>query len=119
MRYCLFALLLVASAGCYNDKETVLYAETACTPSAMPSYATEIVPILQLKCNNCHSGSFASGNILLDSYAEVKKYADNGKLLGTITWAPGYSPMPKNGNKLPGCQVATIQAWIVAGAPNN
>ena len=112
-------IILLFLAGCYNDKESILYPESACVPPTAPSYQADIVPILSQHCTSCHSGTFASGNVLLDSYAEVKKYTDNGQLMGTITWASGYSPMPKNGNKLPNCHVATLQTWIATGAPNN
>jgi hypothetical protein len=112
-------LLLLLLASCYNDKEVYLYPESSCTPPASPSYQTDVAPVMAQFCNSCHSGSFASGNVKLDSYTEVKKYADNGQLNGTITWASGYSPMPKNGNKLSSCNLGKIQAWIAAGAPNN
>ncbi len=116
-----FAVILcvVVLTGCYDDKEIILYPESACTPPATPSYQTDVVPILSQHCSSCHAGGFASGNVLLDSYAEVKKYADNGKLMGTITWSSGYSPMPKNGNKLTNCHITTIQAWVTAGSLNN
>ena len=116
---CLLLSATLLLAGCYNDKEAILYPESACVPPVSPSYQTDLVPILSAHCTSCHSGSFASGNVLLDSYAEVKKYADNGKLMGTINWSSGYSPMPKNGNKLAKCHIATLQAWITAGALNN
>lgn len=114
----LFAALLLMSA-CYNDIESVLYPETACPPVTTVSYANDVAPIMNQYCVSCHSGTFASGGIPLDSYTSVKKYADNGQLLGSIQWASGYSPMPKNGNKLSACRIDIIQKWISAGAPNN
>lgn len=115
----LIVFSLVLLAGCYNDKEYILYPETNCTPPTNPSYQTDIATIMTQHCVSCHAGNFASGNVILDSYTEVKKYADNGKLIGTITWASGYSPMPKNGNKLSSCHIQAIQAWVAAGALNN
>lgn len=113
----LFSGLLMAS--CYNDKEAILYPETNCVPPATPSYQADVTPIMSQYCTSCHSGTFASGGVLLDSYPEVKKYVDNGKLIGSITWASGVSPMPKNGNKLSSCNIGKIQAWVTAGALNN
>ena len=113
----LISLLLLV--GCYNDKEYILYPETNCTAPANPSFQADIAPVMTQHCVSCHAGGFASGNVILDSYTEVKKYADNGKLAGTITWASGFSPMPKNGNKLSSCHIQAIQAWIAAGALNN
>lgn len=113
----IFLALLVTS--CYNDKEIFLYPESNCTLPASPSYQTDVAPLLSQYCNSCHSGGFPSGNVILDSYPEVKKYVDNGQLVGTITWTSGFSPMPKNGNKLTNCNLSKIQAWVTAGAPNN
>lgn len=119
LRVIIVLLLAILPMACYNDKEALLYPETNCTPPTAPSYQTDILPLLAQYCNSCHSGSFASGNVRLDSYNEVKKYADNGQLTGSINWSSGYSPMPKNGNKLSACKLGTIQAWVAAGALNN
>jgi len=82
-------------------------------------YSTAITPILQTYCNGCHSGSSPQGNINYNTYAGVKATVTNGKLLGSIQRASGYSAMPQNANKLSTCKISTIQAWIEAGAPNN
>lgn len=74
MRLLLLVLLSwVLLAGCYNDKEYILYPETNCTTLTNPSYQTDIATIMTQHCINCHSGSFASGNVMLDSCTEVKK----------------------------------------------
>jgi putative effector of murein hydrolase len=59
------------------------------------------------------------GGVKLQDYADVKSVASNGKLLGTVSHASGFSPMPKGGNKLNDCYVAVIKKWIAAGALNN
>jgi hypothetical protein len=119
MRVSAILLMSLLLGACYNDKETILYPETQCTSPTNPSYQTDIVPVLAQYCNACHSGSFPSGSVALDTYGEVKKHVDNGKLIGSITWASGVSPMPKNGNKLSVCNLGKIQAWVTAGALNN
>jgi mono/diheme cytochrome c family protein len=115
----LFTLVLLLVSSCYYDKEAILYPETNCVPPATPSYQADVVPIMNQYCVSCHSGSFASAGVKLDSYPEVMKSVNNGQLMGTITWAAGYSPMPKNGNKLSACNIGKIEAWIAAGSPNN
>jgi mono/diheme cytochrome c family protein len=60
-----------------------------------------------------------SGNILLNNYANVKIQATNGRLVGAVSHAAGYSAMPKNANKLTECQIAQIRKWVNAGALNN
>jgi len=44
---------------------------------------------------------------------------DNGKLLGAVTHASGYSPMPKNQAQLSDCNIQKITNWINKGALNN
>lgn len=80
------------------------------------TYTLTIQPIMQNSCVGCHG---TSGGIALDSYANVKKQVDNGRLNCTINWASGCSAMPKNTAKLSDCKLKQIKKWIDAGAPNN
>jgi uncharacterized membrane protein len=82
-------------------------------------FAANVFPLIQTNCNGCHSGSFPSGNVRLENYGQIKTYADNGQLLGTISYAAGFNPMPQGTNKLPDCKIAVIRKWIQAGAQNN
>ena len=111
-----FALLVT---GCYYDNEEDLYGTVTCTPNPNASFNVDVLPILNGKCNNCHAGISPSGGIKLNSYTEVIKYVEDASLMGSITHASGYSAMPKNGGKLPPCEIQVIQDWIDAGAPNN
>jgi mono/diheme cytochrome c family protein len=111
--------LIVMATGCSQDNEEEL---TVCnTDPASIRYASTITAILSANgCNGCHSGNGAlGGGISLDNYASVKAVADNGRLAGAVSHASGYSPMPKGGAKISDCDIARIQAWIAAGAPNN
>lgn len=118
-RFLYFLTIVGVSTSCYNDKEAVLYPDTKCDPIVTSTYQGTVAPLMSQYCNACHSGSFPSAGILLDSHAELKKYVDNGRLMGSINWSSGYSAMPKNGNKLTSCNINKIQAWISAGALNN
>jgi len=104
--------------GCYYDIESDLYQGTNCEAATTTSF-TDVITILNKYCNSCHSGTSASGGIRLDQYNYVKTYVDNGKLMGSIKWTSGYSPMPQNSSKLSTCDIDKIQAWITAGALNN
>lgn len=106
--------------ACYYDHADVLYPNNlSCDTSSTISYAQKVVPILQQQCYGCHSGGAPSGGIAMGTYSTDKAIAINGKLYGSISYASGYSPMPKGGNKLNSCQLATIKKWIDAGSPNN
>ena len=83
------------------------------------SYTVDVKPIMQSKCNGCHSGNFPSAGLDLTSYSSMANIALNGQLYGVIAHLPGYSPMPQSGNKLPDCEIAQIRSWINQGAPNN
>jgi uncharacterized membrane protein len=119
--YVVGIVILVTISSCYNDVEEELYPTTGNPTQCDTSNATytTVQSILQNNCYSCHSGSAPSGNVNLEGYANVKSYADNGKLIGVITWAPGFPPMPQGGNKLNECDIAKIQSWINQGTLNN
>lgn len=115
----LFGIFIITLAGCYYDKEDLLYPAGSCDTSNS-TYSSAVQPAFQIYgCIGCHSGSAPSGNILLNSYADVKTYAQNGKLYGSITHTSGYVAMPQGGNKMSTCDINKIKAWIDAGALNN
>ena len=82
-------------------------------------YGANISIIINSYCTGCHSGTAASGNIDLSTYNTVKIQATNGRLVGAVTHAAGYSAMPKNASKLSDCQITQIKKWVAAGALNN
>ncbi len=112
---------LVTLTACYYDKEDLLYGPALpCTDSTGTiSYTAKVVPILQTNCYGCHSGASPSGGQAMGTYTADKALVTNGKLIGTITHATGFSPMPKGGSKISNCNIAVIQKWVTAGAPNN
>ncbi|MEZ4944030.1 MAG: hypothetical protein R2804_00750 [Cyclobacteriaceae bacterium] len=114
-----FGLLLVGVGGCYFDVESTLYPEASCVPVSSPTYSVDVVPLLNTYCNSCHSGDFASAGVRLDGYNYVKTYVDNKKLMGSINWSSGFSPMPKDASKLNACTTDKINQWILSGALNN
>ncbi len=83
------------------------------------TFATGVQPLLNTYCRGCHNASGASGGVMLDSHAGASAAAANGRLVGAVAHAAGYSPMPKNGAKLSDCQITKIRKWAAAGAPNN
>lgn len=82
-------------------------------------YSTNVSVIIGTYCLGCHSGSAPSGGINLSGYNGVRNVAVSGRLVGAVSHAPGYSPMPKNASKLSACQIAQIRKWVSSGAPNN
>jgi len=80
-------------------------------------FGTFIQPLMQAKCQGCHSGNAPQGGIKLTSYAEIKTVAMNGKLYSAVARTSNW--MPKGGAKLDDCNLQKIQAWVSAGAPQN
>lgn len=113
---------LTALASCYYDKEELLYGakDAPCTDTVTSaSYSRQVVPLFQQYCYSCHSGNFPSGGIVMGNHTADKAIGQNGKLYGSISYAAGYSPMPKGMAKINNCQIATIKRWIDSGMPNN
>ncbi len=116
-----FAIIsaFVLLSSCYYDKEELLYGISSCD-TVNVKYNVQVVNIISANCLRCHGGDAANGGgIQLGSYNGVRAQALSGKLVGTISHTPGFSPMPKDGGKLSNCQVAAIESWIKKGAPNN
>jgi uncharacterized membrane protein len=82
-------------------------------------YSADISVLINNYCLGCHAGMAPSGGINLSTYNNVFTVATNGRLVGAVSHAPGYSPMPKNAAKLSSCQITQITKWVNSGAPNN
>lgn len=113
------ALSAALLGSCYYDNEEALYGITTCDSTVIGTFAADVLPILDARCNNCHAGSSPSGDIALDTYTEVVKYVNNGSLVGSIRHASGFSAMPRNSGKLNPCDIQKITSWVDAGAANN
>lgn len=84
-------------------------------------YQENIVPILSSTCYTCHGANSNSGSngIILEGYENLKAKAETGTLLGVITHAPGFPPMPDGGAKLSDCNINKFRSWINNGMQNN
>ena len=114
--------LLVLVASCEKEK-SANPADTFCAdPITNPSYANDIIPILEQHCYQCHdnenNGSFADFWDLED-YEDIFPLAKDGNLLGVVRHDPGFTPMPLNGIRIPLCDRIAIEEWINNGAPDN
>lgn len=119
MKYVLLTLLLATLfSACYYDVEEELYGTLQCNTDGV-TYNGEVLSIISSNCYKCHDAANNFGNITLEGFDNLKKYVDNGQLLGAIRREPGYSPMPKNESPLLECDIAKIEKWISDGALNN
>lgn len=123
-------LLVTAVAGWLSACSYTYEPPRPCDLPATVSYQAHILPILKEQCYSCHSAdkykAETSSTLNMEDFASLKYYATpaNGRdnvsyLVGNIRHAPGFQPMPRDGQKLSACEIALIQAWVDAGAPNN
>ena len=118
----LFLLIFILVFGilfpsCYYDKEDSLYPFQRCDTTNV-TYSQTIVPILSDNCLVCHNVGNPESTVKLDTWAGVKIYVTNGKLIPAIDHTGPY-PMPKLGSMLDICSIERIQRWVANGAPNN
>ena len=117
-KYISYILIISLSTSCYYDVEEELYPSLECQTENI-TYSNQVLSIIEEACYKCHDAARNFGNITLEGYSELKKYVDNGQLLGAIRHDAGYSPMPKNEAQLLECDIEKIEAWVNVGAPNN
>ena len=112
------ALLLIISAGCYNDKADLLYPAGTCKTDSV-TYSGTIKPILNQNCalSGCHNDASAMDGVKLENYDGAKAIAVDGRLVGVVTHA--IAPMPKDRPKLDDCTIQKISKWVAAGSPDN
>lgn len=112
---------VLAGTGCRYDVLHLPYdSELGCDSSEVVSYAQDIAPLLDLRCNGCHSQNAPSAGLDLTSYENVALYATVGDLLERV-YLPESDPsfMPKNRAPLDDCELGKLQRWTDDGAPNN
>lgn len=105
-------IIVFLFAGCYQDNEESL---APCVQGTVTHTQVQQV-LLSYGCIGCHNSSGASGGVNLQQYSTLKVAVDRGRLVGAITHAAGFAPMPQGGTKMNDCDIARIQAWIAAGA---
>lgn len=85
--------------------------------TANAKFISFVQPLIQIRCQGCHSGSSPQGGLKLENYTDIKAVANSGQLYTVVTRATNW--MPKGGQKLDACTTDKLKAWIDAGALNN
>jgi hypothetical protein len=126
-------LLVVTVAISYLSACSYTNSADTITPCDLPltvSYQANVLPILKQQCYRCHSADkykvLTSNTLNMEDFAALKYYATpaNGRnnvsyLVGNIRHDEGFVKMPYDGGKLSDCEIATIKAWVDAGALSN
>lgn len=84
------------------------------------SYAEDIVPLFAQHCYSCHNEEIAEkiGTYPFEKHEEVRWIVKDGSLIGSITKAKNFSPMPYEYD-LTSCEIELIEAWIRQGEKDN
>src|SRR5437773_7918845 len=92
------------------------------------SFYKDITPIFKRSCTGCHHPGKLKGELDLTTYASLKKGGKHGaafkpndpKDSTIIDEMSGKEPsMPKEGDPLSAQEIAMIEKWIKAGAPDD
>ena len=105
----------------------VVLALAATAAAAAPDYLRDVKPILARRCFACHGALKQESILRLDTRAMIVAGGEGGPaivpgnstaspLIAAVTAEPE-SRMPPEGEPLTAEQIATLRAWIDAGAP--
>lgn len=117
----LIAAFLVSAYAILHSSST-----EAAPPHIHVSYAKDVRPILESRCQKCHMGEYVSEGLNMKTYASLLTGSQNGPVIvpgnasdSLIIQKLVAGEMPKRGPKLTPVQIQTITDWINAGALNN
>lgn len=112
----LFLFTCIVLTGCYYDNEQELYpnnSTTSTTSTTVVTYSGDIQPLMTNKCASpgCHVAGAQSPN--LSTYNGVSTNKDRVRIRAVVQ-----KTMPSAG-PLSNSDIAKLDSWIQAGAPNN
>lgn len=116
LRKIIIMSLLVSLGGCYYDQ----IVPDGPPPGAEISFATDIQPIFDNKCNGCHPPAGGLDLTTGNAYEAINKlpYVDvSNPSASTIYTIP--APNASHGNTYSPGEAATVLQWIEQGALNN
>jgi uncharacterized membrane protein len=110
-----FALFILFSASCTNDKEELLNPPQKNACDTLNATFATVKPLITTKCSSsrCHGAAAARGGVILETYDQIKAQADRIKQRAIIEKTmPPSAPLSTN-------DIAVLQCWFNAGMPNN
>lgn len=103
--------------------------DTSAAPAAAKtiSFASDVKPILEKRCHDCHLGGGSKGGFNMDTRENalaagrhgariVEGNSSESRLILHVAQDPGVKRMPPKGEPLSADEVATLKAWIDQGA---
>lgn len=90
---------------------------TTTPPTGGPiTYEAHISTVMTTNCISCHGGGNPQGNLLLETYSQVRNSAENGTLIQRINDVA--NPMPPAG-LTPASTRALLDEWVQNGYLEN
>lgn len=80
------------------------------------TYENEIKKIVDKHCVGCHNTTNPLGDVLLETYAQVKLSIDSESFMNTIHYKPNYAAMPPS-YQLSSCDIDKLEQWIEKELP--
>ena len=108
-------VLAVGAVACSSSHPACVPPTSEVCPSTVPSFSTEIAPILNSRCNNCHAPDIDGGPWPLDTRQNVKDWAP--LLIKDLKECS--MPPPGSGVAFPVEERDKLWAWLICGAPDN
>lgn len=124
-RMYLAGTVVLAGLSLILGRAGVVYGAAQAGDGPGKQFTTQVQPILAQNCYKCHT-SEAMGGLRLDSREAMLKGGDSGpslvpgdpekSLLIQAIRQSGDLKMPPRGHKLQATEIATLEAWVKAGA---
>ena len=108
----MLALALCLEACVLDDQDVAIPAISPCDSTGV-SFQIEVMPMIVENCQDCHNHTSAIGNVILESYHDVSRYAFSGSLVFVLEYNSRIK-MPPSG-KLPICKIAQVRNWVAEG----
>ena len=117
-------VVAAAAAGCFMSSSSSSQQSSSSSscpaplpsscPTNVPSYASDVSPLLFQYCTSCHQAGGSQSGKPLDSFGAAaalqSKVEDQ---VSKCSMPPSNAPQPSDAER------ETILAWIACGAPNN
>ncbi len=124
------AVSLATVAGLWQPRVVAASPAQDPDPGSAEFYQQKVKPIFAANCFRCHGGENHRGGLTFDTQAGLLKGGHDGavvvvghpeqsllvKLIRHEGPADDPMPMPPKGDKLSDADIATVSAWIKAGA---
>jgi uncharacterized membrane protein len=105
---------LAATTGCSGDDDSCPNdVPDTCDMTSVPSYQTDVAPIIDAHCTRCHAPGGSESSKDLSTYAGVQKWASE------VLFQVSTCRMPPSGDAPSSDERQVLFAWLVCGAPDN